>query len=226
MEFENEFLDIEPASDGADTVTSFSGTPEEEVEDTEVFRVFKTREEFQSCLDRALGKRLERQRAQSEELSKIKPLVEMACKKLNLSSLEEISSLEDMPQNDSDSLENLSAESLMDELSNLAKENSEIYFPEQAESLLADKRFVSLVKNGFSVKEAYDAVNFTLVKENIKKAAREELLRDIRLKNYQPTEDATRGYGSFSAALDPKNLSDAQRADIRERVRRGERITF
>lgn len=227
MEFENEFLHIQPSSDGADTVDhSDSGTPEFEEKGDEAFRVFKTQEEFQSCIDRALGKRLAKQREQDQQLSELKPLLEKAYKKLGLSSVEELKSFEDTPQNISDKLNGLSAESLEKELLSLAEQNGGAYLPEQSESLLADKRFVSLVNSGFSIKEAYDAINLDLIVDKTRSEAREELLRDIRLKNYQPVEDVTRGYGSFSAALDPRNLSDAQRADIRERVRRGERITF
>lgn len=224
MLLDNEILDIETADTNTVSDCENSGTPETVAEEAENFRVFKTREEFQACVDRALGKRLAKQREQTEELSRLKPLATLACSRLGINSLYE---LENAPQENTDNKQDLmSAESLHDELSYLAEQNGEAYNPEQSESLLADEKFNILIKNGFSVKEAYDALNLSLVISEAKESAKEELLREIRLKGMWPCEDAVSGYGSFSAALDPQNLSDAQRKDIRERVRRGERITF
>lgn len=224
---ENEILNIESADTTEVSETAASGTPDAALEEAENFRVFKTQEEFQSCLDRALGKRLAKQREQTQELSRLKPLVALACSRLGIASLEELESIENAPQQITDAVEpNVSAESLHSELSSLAEQNGELYNPEQCESLLADERFMTLIKNGFSVKEAYDTLNLSLVISQAEERAKAKLLREIRLKGMWPREDAVSGYGSFSAALDPQNLSDAQRRDIRERVRRGERITF
>ena len=225
---ENEILNIESLGTNEVSECEISGTPEENAPDeAENFRVFKTQEEFQACLDRALGKRLAKQREQSDELARLKQLVSLTCSRFGAASLEQLAQIESAPQDNTDEGEPpISAESLQTELSNLAEQNGEIYNPEQCESLLADERFNALIKNGFSVKEAYDALNLSLVINSAQERAKNELLREIRLKGMWPQEDAVSGYGSFSAALDPQNLSDAQRKDIRERVRRGERITF
>ncbi len=221
---ENENLNIEPIDTVEVSGNEDLGTPETVSDEAENFRVFKTQEEFQACLDRALGKRLAKQREQSDELMRLKPLVELACGRFGVSDLEELENA--LKQNtDGESL-SMSAESLKSELSSLAEQNGKLYSPEQCESLLADERFNALIKNGFSVKEAYDTLNLALVISDAQERAKDALLREIRLKGMWPQEDAVSGYGSFSAALDPQNLSDAQRKDIRERVRRGERITF
>lgn len=225
---EKEILNIDSADTNEVSECEGLGTPEYETQDVaENFRVFKTQEDFQACLDRALGKRLAKQREQTQELARLKPLAELACSRLGISSLEELEELENAPTQNTDKEEtSMSAESLHSELSRLAEQNGEAYNPEQCDSLLADEKFNLLIKNGFSVKEAYDALNLSLLINAAQEKAKEELLREIRLKGIRPTEDAVSGYGSFSAALDPQNLSDAQRKDIRERVRRGERITF
>ena len=69
----------------------------------------------------------------------------------------------------------------------------------------------------------------THIDKIIEKSVKEEnekLLRSIRTKAIRPEESALSGYGSFSSSVSVKNLSDRQRADIRERVRRGEKIVF
>lgn len=220
---ENEILNIEPIDTAEVSGGEDSGTPEAVVE-AENFRVFKTQEEFQACLDRALGKRLAKQREQTLELSRLKPLAALACSRLGIASLEELENAPDKHTDEDES--SMSAESLQDELSRLSEQNGKLYSTEQCESLLADERFNALIKNGFSVKDAYDALNLSRVINAAQEEARDALLREIRLKGMWPEEDAVSGYGSFSAALDPQNLSEAQRKDIRERVRRGERITF
>lgn len=42
----------------------------------------------------------------------------------------------------------------------------------------------------------------------------------------RPDENGTRGQGGIVTATDPRNLSKAQRQDIRNRVRRGEKVSF
>ncbi|MEE1279472.1 MAG: hypothetical protein UHH95_01405 [Oscillospiraceae bacterium] len=235
---EKNLLEIDSPALGTDADTASLGTPEEKSEsEQEAFRVFRTQEEFQECLDRALGKRLSKARAQSEELSRLRPILESAQAHFKVSSLEELESALSGFENAQAADENLAensgelcdlqaqlAEALESELSSLAE--TELYGMQKAEDLISNERFLALLENGFTVKEALDALNFSTLLESEKQKMRSEVIREIRLRGLRPEEEAISGYGSFSAALDPRNLSDEQRAQIRERVRRGERVTF
>ncbi len=204
---ENEILNIDGFNEQAE------GTPEEPAS-SEAFRIFKTQEDFQKCIDKALGKRLLKAREQDEELSLLKDKVSALCSSLGCESIEEIAALKDAPKSEEPMP---SAEKIAEMLSqDIGK----------AESLLANERFCFLYKNGANITEAYNATSLSQILESEEQRIRNEVIREIRLKGIRPDEDAVSGYGSFSATLDPKNLSPQQRNEIRERVRRGERVTF
>lgn len=230
---DNTLLNIdEPQENMNDLVES--GTPEatEKTED-EAFRIFKTQEEFQACLDRALGKRLYKAREQGEELSRLQGIVDSACAHFGVQTAEELDAVfenapSEISDNSGDLEESLSslAEVLSRELSNLTENEDEFYGMQSAEDLICDERFLALLESGFEIKEALDALSLPQILERERERVRGEVIREIRLRGMRPSEDAASGYGSFSAGLDPRNLTDEQRAQIRERVRRGERVIF
>ncbi len=242
-------MDIQDLSAGADAGVNPSGTPDREdcepvKGEPEAYRVFRTQQEFQQCIDKALGKRLARARAQGEELSRLRPVVQEMCRQRGVEDIDALRQTlrhsEDMQADEEPMDEAAFAQcenelvekkgqletALAAELEQLSAEQSEFYQNGQASDLLADSRFCALLQNGFSVKEAFDALHLSELIEAEKERACGALVREIRLRGLRPEEDAVSGYGSFSASLDPRQLSDAQRASIRERVRRGERITF
>lgn len=201
---DNEILNIEAAEP--------KGTPEGEA----AFRVFSTQEDFQRCIDKALGKRLLKAREQEEELCVLKEKVTALCSEFGCQSIDEI-------KNTVSEVNLPSADEIAAELSRISQnENS----TERAESLLCDERFKNLIKSGLSLKDALTSLMLSEIIESEKQGARDSLLREIRTKSMRPSEDALSGYGSFSATLDPRNLSVEQRNEIKERVRRGERVTF
>ena len=220
---ENEILNIETESLDTDIEALNSGTPEASEQQDEVYRVFKTQEDFQRCIDKALGKRLLKLRQQDEELLSLKPFVKSICESFGTENYEEILSL---LKNTQKTAELPSAEELKNELLSLSEEGGEIYSFEQSEELLASESFCALIKSGLSVKDAYKISQFDKILQNNKEKVRDEVIRSVRLGLLRPNEEAITGYGSFSATLDLKNLTQEQRNDIRERVRRGERITF
>ncbi len=223
---ENKLSDINSA-EGADTLPCPEGTPEESGSGAEFYRTFKTQEDFQACIDRALGKRLLKARETAEELESTKSSLSTLFERYNVNSVSGLAeALENEGAQKTEIAEAISAEELSQELKNLAESEGSIYGIGQAADLLADGRFTALLQNGFSVKEAFDALHISELLKAQKSKQEESILREIRLRGLRPDEAALSGYGSFSSSLDPRNLTEAQRADIRERVRRGERITF
>ncbi len=225
-------LNIEKPLEICDDLAS-SGTPEEaQKPQNEAYRTFKTQDEFQTFLDKALGKRLSKAREQGEELSRLRGIVESACTHFGVAEDELSGIFEGAPSEESDNSgdleESLSslAEVLAEELSNLTENEDEFYGMQNAEDLICDERFLALLENGFEIKEALDALSLPKILERERERVRGEVIREIRLRGMRPNEDAVSGYGSFSAGLDPRNLTDEQRAQIRERVRRGERVIF
>ena len=223
---ENKLSDINSA-EGEDTLSCPEGTPEESGNTAEFYRTFKTQEDFQACIDRALGKRLLKARETAEELESTKSSLSGLFERYGVDSVSGLSEiLEKQGAQNTEVAEAISAEELSLELKSLAESEGSIYGIGQADALLADRRFTALLQNGFSVKEAFDALHISELLNAQKKAQQESILREIRLRGLRPDEAALSGYGSFSPSIDPRNLTQAQRAEIRERVRRGERITF
>lgn len=224
---ENKILDIDPA-ENADILSANEGTPEATESGQEVYRVFKTQEEFQTCIDKALGKRLLKARQTAEELENTKSSLGALFESFNVSSVSELSEALKSGKNaqKTETTEVISAEALEKELKALSENEGSIYGIGQADVLLADGRFTALLQNGFSVKQAFDALHISELLAFGRQEQEQSIIREIRMRGLRPDEAAISGYGSFSATLDPRNLTQAQRADIRERVRRGERITF
>ena len=221
---ENGILNTESSQVGEENKAQIiSGTPEENMSQ-ENYRVFKTQEEFQNCIDKALGKRLSKMREQEDELSKLRSLKERLFEAYDSDNIEEISSKisENAQKEEKEIFSQTEVENTLQTLA----ESNEIYGAHSSEVLLKNERFTALLKSGFSVKEAFDAVNLELLLNQREEKVRGEVIREIKIRGLRPSESALSGYGSFSAGFNPKNLSDAQRAEIRERVRRGERITF
>jgi len=222
---DNNILNIEDISVDTAVRSENEGTPENETEKESVYRVFKTQEEFQHCIDRALGKRLLKQRETQEKADELSDSLKKVFDKFKVSSISELMLLsENTPKNSEE--QSSSAEALKDELQNLSQNEGGFFATEQAQQMLEDKRVGALVKSGFTLKDAFDAVRVNEILQENSKKEREKVIREIRTRGLRPQEDAVNAFGSFSATLDPKNLSPAQRADIKERVRRGERITF
>ena len=223
---ENNLLDTQNTTLDTDVSKNTEGTPEEVFKSEEVYRIFKTQEDFQNCIDKALGKRLLKARETEKELDDVKKGLNEVFEKFNvksLSDLMEITTAENAQNTENDMF---SAEALLENLNELSQNEGGFFATEQAEKMLEDKRISALVNSGFSLKDALNALRLPEIIKEQSEIERERVIREIRTRGLRPTEDALSGYGSFSATLDPKNLTAAQRADIKERVRRGERITF
>ena len=223
---ENNLLDTQHTTLDTDVSKNTEGTPEEVFKSEEVYRIFKTQEDFQNCIDKALGKRLLKARETEKELDDVKKGLNEVFEKFNvksLSDLMEITTAENAQNTENDMF---SAEALLENLNELSQNEGGFFATEQAEKMLEDKRISALVNSGFSLKDALNALRLPEIIKEQSEIERERVIREIRTRGLRPTEDALSGYGSFSATLDPKNLTAAQRADIKERVRRGERITF
>lgn len=209
-----------------DVQSSAEGTPEANDKQKEVYRIFKTQDEFQNCIDKALGKRLMKARETEKELCDVKRELEGVFDKFNVKSLSDLMEFKGAENAQNTENEEFSAEALNEKLNELSQNEGGFFATEQAKNMLEDKRVYALVNSGFSLKDALDALRLPEILREQSEKERESVIREIRTRGLRPAEDALSGYGGFSATLDPKNLTPAQRADIKERVRRGERITF
>jgi len=93
-----------------------------------------------------------------------------------------------------------------------------------------NESFVSLIKSGIGVRTAYEAVHHDeTVSRAAMKAAREAEIKAAEAIKQRAMRPAENGLSSKSSAIlknDVSKLSPVERAEIAQRVARGERITF
>ena len=93
-----------------------------------------------------------------------------------------------------------------------------------------NRSFVSLVKSGIDVKTAYEAVHHNeIVSRAVEDAARTAEIKAAETIKQRAMRPAENGLSSQSSAIlknDVSKLSPRERAEIAQRVARGERITF
>lgn len=93
-----------------------------------------------------------------------------------------------------------------------------------------DPDFMRLLHAGVPVRLAYELLHRDeLLRDAQRRAASEaekRLLDDIRAQGMRPRENGAAAQGGFVSRADPRGLSKEDRARIRERVSRGERVVF
>lgn len=90
--------------------------------------------------------------------------------------------------------------------------------------------FRAIITAGGSVKNAYEAVHSAEIHQAIRdkavKEAQEKLAGSINANAQRPAEGAIANVASAKVITDPKSLTKAERAEIKNRVRRGEKIVW
>lgn len=94
---------------------------------------------------------------------------------------------------------------------------------------IADK-YVNLIGFGWSLKDTYESIHkdelFNRAALSASQQAARETAQQIKQGQGRPTENGMAPRGSMKAGNDPSKMSDQQIAEIAERVRRGEHISF
>ena len=90
--------------------------------------------------------------------------------------------------------------------------------------------FRAIITAGGSVKNAYEAVHSAEIHQAIRdkavKEAQEKLAGSINANAQRPAEGAIANVASAKVVTDPKSLTKAERQEIKNRVRRGEKIIW
>ena len=100
---------------------------------------------------------------------------------------------------------------------------------ELADPEIAEK-YVNLIGFGWSLKDTYESIHknelFNRAAISASQQAAQRTAQQIKQGQGRPTENGMAPRGSVKAGNDPSKMSDQQIAEIAEKVRRGERITF
>lgn len=91
-------------------------------------------------------------------------------------------------------------------------------------------RFLHLLENHFSVKDAYESTFLADIKAEVAAKAAAEMekrvMDNVRAKGMRPNENGTTSQPGVIVKNDPSKFTKADRAEIARRVRRGERIVL
>lgn len=86
--------------------------------------------------------------------------------------------------------------------------------------------YARLLKNGMGLKDAYEALHLSEIKEKIAQKAREEAENSYRQRQERPEENGAVGGAPLRLSRDVSRLSKEERREIARRAARGEKIKF
>ncbi len=101
---------------------------------------------------------------------------------------------------------------------------SQIYPEFQLAQEVQNPQFRSLLKAGIPLQQAYEVLHIADIKANMAGKIQQNVVENIRLKGSRPMENGTAKGSGF--LMDGNPMTRRQRADIAQRVSRGETIHF
>ena len=194
-----------PAAKSAEEINQVGGVPARTP-----FKVFATQEEYQQYFDKLLGQRLKSARKKSEKMEEMEKMLQLTSGTFpNLNERE-----------------NGITASLAQETAKLAEKDNVLYGGIDAETLAADKKFLTLLSHGFSVKEAYDALHLEEISQKLAERADRQAISNILARGMRPQENAAFSSAAGAYTTNVSDMSSEEIDAVLDRARRGESITF
>ena len=197
------------ANDTASSITGTDGVPEP----SKPFKIFATQEEYQQHFDRILGQRLKNARKTAEKLEQLESLLKGIWPQSGES------------DKASAARHGQGMETLTKELADLAKQDS-VYDTVDPAETAADPKFLALLSQGFTVKEAYDALHLKDVTRRLAEQAEHRVICNIMARGSRPPENAAAGSTAGTFHPDVAAMNNDEIDAVLERVQRGESISF
>lgn len=194
------------------------------------FKVFATKEEYQSYFDKVMGQRLKAARKNAEKLERLAPLLSALEREYGVSTEEELlQRLADADPSGGQTGEEEQArltDTLKREFSEITGEDRGLYGDVDVESLSKDRKFLALLSQGFSVKEAYNALHLDEVTQRLAQKTSKQIINNILARGSRPPENAQLGElpGAFVPNVAAMNNDEIDA--LLARVQKGENISF
>ncbi len=200
-------------------------------EQKEVFKVFNTKEDYQSHIDSIIGSRLKDDREQKSRLEKLQGLIEKLLAVFGAKDEDELidtlsPAIDEVVKNGEEEKDYNDFVSMLE--SELKNAQGGLYAGQDARTLALDEDFLNLLSCGLDVGEALEIMGEVRNREdNIGESASEvRSAQDQSGAAARPAENALSATGAARISKNAGYLTDEELADIVKRVSKGEKIRF
>ncbi len=238
------------------TATAQAKTPEQLRTEYETLRKGEYKQFFDAEIQNIINKRFRETKTLESQLASINPIVELLSEKYGTDDINELASklrqdsLQDLADSAGMTIEQYEQIMKIRQENKLLKEkqrtlemeqklNAQVQeWQQQAELLkneypqfdlreeIKNEQFMSLLKSGVKVREAYIVCHMNDIITGTAKQAQQNIVENIKAKGNRPQESAAKGMPGIIIKSDPRNLTREDRAEIAQRVMRGEEIKF
>ena len=201
------------------------------------FKVFATKEEYQTYFDRILRQRLKNARKAEDTLHKLEPMLQQLQHAVGASDREELCRLlgnansgaeesegqtvsPDNPVFHSDKV----AKALERDFSAIPEQDAVLYQDADVGELAKDRKFLALLSNGLSVTEAYAALHLDEIAGKLAKRTGKQIIDNIIAKGSRPPENVLQNGISGNLSPNVAAMNNDEIDALLARAQRGENI--
>lgn len=201
------------------------------------FKVFATKEEYQTYFDRILGQRLKNARKAEDTLHKLEPVLQQLQHAVGASDREELCRFignvgpgaeesegqtvsPDNPVFHSDKV----AKALERDFSAIPEQDAVLYRDVNFGELAKDRKFLALLSNGLSVTEAYAALHLDEIAGKLAKRTGKQIVDNIIARGSRPPENVLQNGISGNLSPNVAAMNNDEIDALLARAQRGENI--
>lgn len=201
------------------------------------FKVFATKEEYQSYFDRILGQRLKNARKAEDTLNRLEPVLQQLQHAVGASDREELCRFignvgpgaeesegqtvsPDNPVFHSDKV----AKALERDFSAIPEQDAVLYRDVNFGELAKDRKFLALLSNGLSVTEAYAALHLDEIAGKLAKRTGKQIVDNIIARGSRPPENVLQNGISGNLSPNVAAMNNDEIDALLARAQRGESI--
>ena len=201
------------------------------------FKVFATKEEYQSYFDRILGQRLKNARKAEDTLNRLEPVLQQLQHAVGASDRGELCRFignvgpgaeesegqtvsPDDPVFHSDKV----AKALERDFSAIPEQDAVLYRDVNFGELAKDRKFLALLSNGLSVTEAYAALHLDEIAGKLAKRTGKQIIDNIIAKGSRPPENVLQNGISGNLSPNVAAMNNDEIDALLARAQRGENI--
>ena len=201
------------------------------------FKVFATKEEYQTYFDRILGQRLKSARKAEDTLNRLEPVLQQLQHAVGASDREELCRFIGNANSGAEESEGQTvspdnsvfhsdkvAKALERDFSAIPEQDAVLYQDADVGELAKDRKFLALLSNGLSVTEAYAALHLDEIAGKLAKRTGKQIIDHIIAKGSRPPENVLQNGISGNLSPNVAAMNNDEIDALLARAQRGESI--